>query len=266
LTPALQDRCLERLPGVALSNLYGPTEAAVDVTFWECTRSERSRVPIGRPISNLQMYLLDPHGEPLPVGIPGELYIAGVGVGRGYWNRPDLTAERFIANPFSSRGERMYRTGDLARWRADGELEYLGRVDHQVKLRGFRIELGEIEAALCAHPRVAQAVVLLREYAPGDVRLTALVVAHERETWRAPGVLIGELRQHLKDRLPSYMLPGAIVPLRNLPVTSNGKLDRTALQRAAMEVSAPGSSAGVFAMQMHNGLIQDGNFSSLQRR
>jgi amino acid adenylation domain-containing protein len=229
LTPVLQNRCLERLPGAALSNLYGPTEAAVDVTSWECSRSEGSRVPIGRPISNLRMHVLDDHYEPVPVGVAGDLYIEGVGVGRGYWDRPDLTAERFIASPCGTAGERMYRTGDLARYRADGELEYLGRVDHQVKLRGFRIELGEIEAALCAHPRVAYAVVLLREYAAADARLVAFVVTHAKQSSRSHNALVNELRAYLKECLPSYMLPSAIVPLERLPVTPNGKLDRGAL-------------------------------------
>jgi len=234
LAPVLQNRCLERLPGVALSNLYGPTEAAVDVTSWECSRSEGGRVPIGRPISNLRMHVLNDQYEAVPAGVAGELYIAGVGVGRGYWQRPDLTAERFVASPCGGAGERMYRTGDLARYRADGELEYLGRVDHQVKLRGFRIELGEIEAALCSHPRVSCAVVLLREYASGDTRLVAFVVTHARDSSRSQGALTTQLRAHLKERLPSYMLPSAIVPLERLPVTANGKLDRGALRGLAI--------------------------------
>ncbi|HEY0077786.1 MAG TPA: amino acid adenylation domain-containing protein [Pyrinomonadaceae bacterium] len=209
-----------------LHNLYGPTEAAVDVTFWQCERdSTRPLVPIGRPIANVEIQLLDPYLNQLPIGIAGELYIGGAGLARGYLNRPELTAERFIPNPFGEAiGERLYRTGDLARRLADGEIEFLGRVDYQVKIRGFRIELGEIEAALVAHEGVGECQVLAREDAPGDKRLVAYIVARETSATSA-----GELREFLQARLPEYMIPSAFVSLDAFPLTPNGKVDRRAL-------------------------------------
>jgi non-ribosomal peptide synthetase component F len=175
LTVELQQRFFTRFPSVQLENLYGPTEAAIDVSRWSCEReSERRVVPIGRPIANLRLYVLDEEQRLVPVGVTGELYIGGVGVGRGYLGRAALTAERFVPDPFSeSGGERLYRTGDDVRITRDGQIEYLGRRDGQVKLRGFRIELGEIESALNEHAAVQQAVVVAREESTGSKRLVA---------------------------------------------------------------------------------------------
>ncbi|HEY0079186.1 MAG TPA: amino acid adenylation domain-containing protein [Pyrinomonadaceae bacterium] len=226
----LQERFFERLDS-ELHNLYGPTEAAVDVTFWECRRaSERRIVPIGRPISNIQMYVLDEQMQPVPVGVAGELHIGGVGLARGYYRRPALTAERFIPDPFSLEGgQRLYKTGDLARHLPDGEIEYLGRLDHQVKIRGLRIELGEIEAVLGSHESVREVVVLAREDAPGDKRLVAYIVNTEgvAEPTNA------ELRAYLLEKLPDYMIPSAFVRLDQMPLTPNGKVNRRALPAPA---------------------------------
>ncbi|HEX6100827.1 MAG TPA: amino acid adenylation domain-containing protein [Thermoanaerobaculia bacterium] len=226
LPSALARRFAERLPHATLINLYGPTEAAVDVTAWTCPKTEiPNAIPIGRPIANTQIYILDPYGAPVPAGIAGELHIAGVQVARGYLNRPELTAERFVHDPFSAEaGARMYKTGDLARWLDDGSIEYLGRNDFQVKLRGFRIELGEIEARLTEHEAVREAVVVAREDRPGEKRLVAYYTpSPERE------VSLGELRAFLGERLPEYMVPAVYVPLDEMPLSPNGKLDRKAL-------------------------------------
>ncbi|WP_370601383.1 non-ribosomal peptide synthase/polyketide synthase [Pseudomonas nitroreducens] len=198
-----------------LHNLYGPTEAAIDVSFWACDEDNaRHVVPIGRPIDNLRLVLLDERLEPVPQGVAGELYIGGVGLARGYHARPGLTSERFVADPFGS-GERLYRTGDLARQREDGAIEYLGRLDHQVKIRGLRIELGEIESHLQAHPQVSEAVVVAR-----DGVLLAYVVASAKPE---------ALRQALQGELPDYMVPSRIIALDAMPLSPNGKLDRKAL-------------------------------------
>ncbi|AFZ17608.1 non-ribosomal peptide synthetase [Allocoleopsis franciscana] len=209
-----------------LHNLYGPTEAAIDVTFWQCQRqSERQTVPIGRPIANTQIYILDSHLTPTPIGVPGELYIGGDGLARGYLNRPELTAEKFIPNPFGkAEGRRLYKTGDLARYLPNGEIEFLGRIDHQVKVRGFRIELGEIEAALNQHPAVRETVVLAQEKVQGDKRLIAYIVTEQQ---LAPS--INDLRRFLKEKLPEYMVPSVFVQLEALPLTPNGKIDRKVL-------------------------------------
>ncbi|MEP7339008.1 MAG: amino acid adenylation domain-containing protein, partial [Acidobacteriota bacterium] len=221
----LQQRFFSRLDA-QLHNLYGPTEAAVDVTFWQCERDGADwTVPIGRPIANIRIYLLDRELQPVPVGVPGELHIGGTGLARGYLRRPALTAEKFIPDPFSSAaGGRLYKTGDLARYRADGAIEFLGRLDHQVKIRGFRIELGEVEARLSQHPSVQEVAVVAHAEQAGDNRLVAYVTA-------APGQRPkpAELRRFLSEQSPQYMVPSAFVVLERLPLTHNGKLDRRAL-------------------------------------
>ena len=224
LPAALVQKFQQRLPHVELHNLYGPTETTVDVTAWTCTPDpSMTNIPIGLPIANTRVYILDEAGEPVPVGTAGELYIGGVQVARGYLNRPELTAERFLRDPFAAKdGARMYRTGDLCRWRDDGAIEYLGRNDFQVKIRGFRIELGEIEARLAAQPRVKEAVVIARDEVSGDKRLVAYVVPSTTAEIRDR-----DLREPLASELPDYMVPSSFILLDRMPITVNGKLDRT---------------------------------------
>jgi len=217
-----------------LVHCYGPTETTTYAITHDvvAVADGASTIPLGRPISNTTVYILDEHGAPVPVGVAGELYIGGPGVGRGYLNRPDLTAERFVADPFAREpGARMYRTGDLGRWLSDGTIEFLGRNDFQVKLRGFRIELGEIEARLTEQPTVREATVVAREDSPGDKRLVAYYTGEA-------GVGAEELRAHLAGRLPDYMVPAAYVRLEALPLTPNGKLDRDALPLPAGDAYA----------------------------
>ncbi|MQX46509.1 non-ribosomal peptide synthetase, partial [Sinorhizobium medicae] len=221
-------------PAARMVNEYGPTEAVVGCAFHDIPAdlSASTNVPIGRPIANTRIYLLDGHGQPVPFGAVGELYIGGAGVARGYLNRPDLTAERFLADPFSGKaGARMYRSGDLARYLPDGNLEFLGRNDDQVKIRGFRIEPGEIAARLLEHELVGDAAVVAHADAAGDKRLVAYVVAKTTDgSAEADGAgLAASLRAHLGGLLPDYMVPSAFVRLDALPLTVNGKLDRKAL-------------------------------------
>ena len=216
-----------------LVNMYGITETTVHVTYRPLSKADLHDTAsvIGRPIPDLQVYLLDQNLQPVPIGVRGEMYVGGAGVTRGYLNRPELTQQRFISNPFAEvEGSRLYRTGDLARYLPNGELEYLGRIDNQVKIRGFRIELGEIEGLLAQHPAVWENLVIIREDEPGDKRLVAYVVPKPEQS-----TTIQELRQFLGNQLPSYMIPNAFVLLESLPLTSNGKIDRRALPKPDLD-------------------------------
>jgi len=225
----------QQAPECQILNHYGPTEATVGTLTYRIQKGQvgygSETVPLGRPLANTQVYVLDEQLQPLPLGVQGELYIGGAGLARGYLNRPEQTAERFIANPFlekpfiaSESETRLYKTGDLVRYLPDGNIEFIGRVDHQVKVRGFRIELGEIEAVLSQHPKVEQAVVSVQEDELNDKRLTAYVVPNREQT---PSV--SDLRNFLREKLPEYMIPSALVLLKALPLTPNGKVDRKAL-------------------------------------
>ena len=212
--------CWSRGAPQRLLHVYGPTESTTFATWHlvEHVEADARTIPIGQPISNTQVYVLNDALQPAPIGVPGELHLGGDGLARGYLDRPELTAEKFIPNPFGP--GRLYKTGDLVRWLPDGAIEYLGRIDHQVKLRGFRIELGEIEAALNQHPAVQECVVLAREDTPGEKRLVAYVVLSDADA---------DLRSHLQAMLPEYMIPSAFVMLEALPLNPNGKVDRNAL-------------------------------------
>src|SRR5262245_4168475 len=222
LTRDVQEKFFKRL-SCPLHNLYGPTEAAIDSTHWECRRDFNGSVmPIGRPIANTRIYILDGYLNPVSVGVPGEIYIGGAGLARGYLNRPELTQEKFIPNPFNrDHDSRLYKSGDRARYLPDGNIEFLGRMDDQVKIRGYRIELGEIEAVLGQHPAIREAVVLAREDTPGDKRLVGYVVMRTGVQAR-----VDELRDFLKQKLPDYMIPSAWIPLDQLPLLPSGKVER----------------------------------------
>jgi acyl-CoA synthetase (AMP-forming)/AMP-acid ligase II/acyl carrier protein len=218
----LADQLLERSNSVW--NLYGPTETTIWSTVNKVEPGDGA-VSIGRPISNTQIFILDSHLQPVPIGASGNLYIGGDGLARGYLNRPELTGEKFIPNPFSDEpGGRIYRTGDLARYLPDGSIEFFGRIDHQVKVRGFRIELGEIETMLNVHPGIREAVVIVREDNPGDKRLVAYTVPDQE-----PVPTTSDLRKFLGEKLPGYMVPSVFVTLDALPLTPNGKVDRRVL-------------------------------------
>jgi amino acid adenylation domain-containing protein len=213
------------LPQVPLYNEYGPTEATVWSSVYRASPDDLDRpLSIGRPIDNVRLYILDRIGNPVPVGVPGELHIGGEGVVRGYWQRPELTAEKFIPDPFMHDGGRLYKTGDLARYRPDGNIEFLGRIDHQVKIRGFRIELGEIEARLMAYPGLNDVVVLAREDQPGNKRLVAYLTVRNNTS-----ITEDTLRDAIKESVPDYMQPSAYVFLDSLPLIANGKVNRKAL-------------------------------------
>ena len=227
----LQNRFFERL-GCELHNLYGPTEAAIDVTFWQCQKNSNLKtVPIGRPIANTQIYILDAYLQPVPIGVIGEIYIGGVGVARGYLNHKELTNEKFIPNYFNNsqfkihnpKFERFYKTGDLGRYLPDGNIEYVGRSDYQVKIRGYRIEIGEIENVLSTHPQVREAVVITHADQVAQKQLIAYITySYEKPT-------LNNLRDFLKEKLPDFMIPAAFAILEALPLTPNGKVDRKAL-------------------------------------
>jgi acyl carrier protein len=211
--------------GLDVYNGYGPTEAAIGATFMKLEPGTPLPPPIGRPKPNYQAYVLDAHLNPVPVGVIGELHIGGAGVARGYLNRPELTRERFIADPFShTPGARLYKTGDLVRRRPDGTLVFVGRADDQVKIRGLRVELGEIEAALAAHPAVAQAVVTVVTDQAGEKQLAGYLRPHQGAT-----VTVADLRAHLSARLPAYMVPTYLITVGQFPLTTHGKIDKTAL-------------------------------------
>jgi amino acid adenylation domain-containing protein len=225
------DRHGDQLP--QLVNMYGITETTVHVTYRPLSMADVNSTAsvIGRPLPDLQVYLLDQYLQPVPVGVPGEMYVGGAGVAKGYLNRPELTTERFISSPFEH-SNKLYKTGDLARYWPNGELEYLGRIDNQVKIRGFRIELGEIEALLASHPQIWETVVLVWDDTAGDKRLVAYIVPQPEIT-----IIIDEIRQFLKAKLPDYMVPNAFVILAALPLTTNGKIDRRALPPPNLDIS-----------------------------
>jgi len=226
LSGALCRRLRAALPDTELINMYGPTEACIDATAYpvpDPIDESLAVTPIGRPLANYRAYVLDTRLRPQPIGVAGELFLGGAGLARGYVGQPDLTAERFVADPYGPPGARLYRTGDRALWRADGILLFLGRGDEQLKIRGFRVEPGEIEAALRTHPQIAQAAVVLRNDPPSPAMLVAYIVQH------SPRLAISQLREHLAERLPEHMIPTAFVSLDTLPLNPNGKLDRKAL-------------------------------------
>ncbi|MBI3550181.1 MAG: amino acid adenylation domain-containing protein [Elusimicrobia bacterium] len=214
--------------GASLYNVYGPTETTIWSTFHKI--EEGRPVVIGRPLANTQMYVLDAHMQPVPVGVAGDLYIGGLGLARGYFNRPELTAEKFVANPFGEPGSRIYKTGDVAQYLPDGTIDFMGRIDHQVKIRGFRIEIGEIETALGRHPLIQQQTVIARDDGSGEKRLVAYLVGKQQ-----PAPSTSELREFLKQTLPEYMVPASFMFLDAMPLTPNGKVDRRALPEPSME-------------------------------
>ncbi|WP_267244925.1 non-ribosomal peptide synthetase, partial [Streptomyces sp. PR69] len=233
ISSAAVRRVLEVCPDITIRGAYGPTETTLFATQspWTDASVVPEQVPIGRPLDGMRAYILDDTLTPVGVGVAGELYMAGVGLARGYFNRPDLSAERFVADPFGPPGSRMYRTGDVARWKADGLIDFVGRVDNQVKIRGFRIEPGEVESTLAAYPGLRQAAVAVREDQPGDKRLVAYIVPEE------PGTAdVAAVREYLEQQLPAYMVPSAIVAIDNLPLTPNFKVDYRALPTPPTEV------------------------------
>ncbi|MBL8152449.1 MAG: AMP-binding protein, partial [Blastocatellia bacterium] len=238
LSAELKNQFFKKLQS-ELHNLYGPTEAAVDVSFWACNNQSTS-VPIGKPISNVKLYILNKYLEPVPTGSTGELYIGGIAPGRGYLNNPSLTADRFIPDPFSKTlGSRLYKTGDLARYLPDGNIEFLGRIDHQIKIRGLRIELGEIEIVLSSHPSVKDTAVVVAEE-QGQKRILAYLVPNTGHT-----ISSVELRNYCNEKLPRYMIPTNFVVIDAMPLSANGKLDYK--QLSTIKPTKPKSIAEVLA-------------------
>lgn len=235
---------LNGAPGTRLINEYGPTETVVGCSYFEVEPATiaSENIPIGRPIANTRLYILDEYLQPVPVGVAGELYISGAGLARGYHNRPELTAERFVANPWGEEeNERMYKTGDLAHYLADGTIVFLGRCDHQVKIRGYRIELGEIESVLCQFPEIQQAAVIVKEHPSGDKAIVAYVVSNDQEKYNPE-----KIKYLLGEKLPAYMIPSTIVLLKKIPLTTNGKVNRSVLLvanqlKTEREIIAPGN-------------------------
>lgn len=265
LPRALVDLAFALSPSLRVYNLYGPSEATTYSTSCEIDRDRAAPVTIGRPVGNTQVYILDEDGEPAAVGVPGEIHIGGAGLARGYLNRPELTAERFVPDPFGVPGARMYRTGDLGRFRPDGQVDFLGRLDHQVKIRGHRIELGEIESALLACPGVGAAAVVAREDSRGETRLVAHVAPSPNASPSSE-----RLRATLRRTLPEYMVPSAFVTLEALPLNPSGKIDRKALQDRPLEAPpeviapppAPGAGVTGTIIEIMNGLVPGGPFAA----
>jgi acyl-coenzyme A synthetase/AMP-(fatty) acid ligase len=238
LTKELCEEFYRRLPRASLHNLYGPTEACIDSTSWDCPHDGiPAAIPVGRPIHNTRTYIVNAWMQPSPIGVPGELLVSGTGLARGYLNEPGLTAEKFVQDPFRTElGARVYKTGDLARFLPDGNIEFLRRMDdHQVKIRGFRVELGEIEAVLAEHPEVRQVAVHLWRVAANDVRIVACCVPA-----KAGALAPLSLRKHLQARLPEYMVPQYFVPVEEIPLTPNGKVDRRRLPTPVVTESGIG--------------------------
>ncbi|MCP3933659.1 MAG: amino acid adenylation domain-containing protein [Bacteroidetes bacterium] len=217
-----------------LHNLYGPTEAAVDVTYWECKKEDTSQgkdniVPIGKPIANTTIYILDKHLKPVPVGVPGELHIGGVQVAKGYLNQPQLTKEKFIKDPFAgNQNARLYKTGDMGKFRSDGNIEYIGRTDFQIKIRGFRVELGEIESVLCRHKDIANASVITKDFSDSDRRIIAYMVLNKKNAM-ALSDLTEDVKEFIRKKLPDYMMPSMYIFLNEMPLSQSGKINRRAL-------------------------------------
>ena len=249
LPPDLAQKLLPR--AASLWNIYGPTETTIWSSTCKIEPGEKT-ITIGRPIANTQMYLLDARLHPVPVGVPGELYIGGDGLARGYLNRPELTAERFIPNPFSDDpSDRIYKTGDLARYLSNGTIEHLGRLDFQVKIRGYRIELGEIESVLNQHPAMRQAVVVAREDVPGDKRLVAYVVLK-----KGLNATVDDLKQHVTKQVPAYMVPSVFMILEAMPLTPNGKVDRGAFPVPELSRHSSEDNFAAPTLPLHSQLVQ----------